>query len=61
MIGRKSARKRALGMFGILNRIMAYAEARKGRSPSRLSSSKDIDRKALWRMRRVDADTDKDS
>jgi hypothetical protein len=55
---RKGSKNRTLGMFGILNRLAAYEDARRGRSPNRLSAAKDVDRKALWRLRRVNTDKD---
>ena len=41
-------------VFGVLNRLAAYANARRGRSsPHSVRGSMEIDRKLLWRWRMV--------
>ena len=47
-------------VFGVLNRLAAYANARKGKtSPNSVRASVEIDRKLLWRWRKV-SETAKD-
>ena len=47
-------------VLGVLNRLAAYASARKGKtSPHSVRASIEIDRKLLWRWRKV-SETAKD-
>ena len=45
--------KKKKGVLGVLNRIAAYHYAREGMSPHSVKASIEIDRKLLWRWRRV--------
>jgi hypothetical protein len=55
-----NAKKNRKIVLGVLNRVAAYKNARKGTSsPSSVQASMDIDHKLLWRWRMV-SETEKD-
>ena len=51
--------RRAKRVFGVLKRVLAYREARKGRNIHGISmTANEVNRKLFWRMRKVVADKD---